>query len=62
MFVLAAIVRAMPPAPPQNGPDEPPSVAGAVAVVAVMIYSIAFTVSLGPLSWNICAEVRGRSP
>ncbi|KAK3629073.1 hypothetical protein LTR56_006530 [Elasticomyces elasticus] len=53
MLVLAYCVHAAPPA------DATASITavGIISVLMVYLFSFSFGVSLGPLSWNVCAEI-----
>ncbi|RMD40018.1 hypothetical protein DV735_g5097, partial [Chaetothyriales sp. CBS 134920] len=53
MFVLALCIERI----DQAGADSPPRGFGITAVVMVYVFALAFGVSLGPISWNICAEI-----
>ncbi|GAB7355669.1 hypothetical protein MBLNU459_g6376t3 [Dothideomycetes sp. NU459] len=51
MLVLAYLVHSFP--PPDSTHEVKPTVGGAVSVLMVYIFTFAFGVSLGPISWNI---------
>lgn len=45
--------------PPQNNLAEAKlTLGGVVSVLTVYIFAFSFSVSLGPISWNVCSEVR----
>ncbi|KAM0750732.1 general substrate transporter [Meredithblackwellia eburnea MCA 4105] len=54
MFLLAYLVRDL-----SNStlPHDGTSIPGVAAVVLVYLFTAAFTVSFGPLSWSFCAEI-----
>lgn len=52
MLVLAYCVRTT-----SQSDDTSISLIGIVSVLMVYIFTISFTVSLGPISWNVCAEI-----
>jgi Sugar (and other) transporter len=57
MLVLAYYVRILP--PPSSDPNDQGalSVGGVVSVLMVYLFAFSFGVSLGPISWNVCAEI-----
>ncbi|KAK4548936.1 hypothetical protein LTR36_008709 [Oleoguttula mirabilis] len=55
MLLLAYCVRVTP--PPDETHDAAMTFAGIVSVLMVYIFAFSFGVSLGPLSWNVCAEI-----
>lgn len=53
MYTLAFCIRQM-----QSGEsDVGLQIYGIVSVAMVLIFAFAFGVSLGPISWNVCAEI-----
>jgi hypothetical protein len=56
MLVLAYFVHKIPPAN-QLG-EAKLTFGGIVSVLTVYIFAFSFSVSLGPISWNVCSEVR----
>lgn len=57
MLVLAYCVRRMP-APGKHKPEAGQLTADVIIpVLMVYIFAFAFSVSLGPLSWDICSEI-----
>jgi hypothetical protein len=56
MLVLAYFVHKIPPAN-QLG-EAKLTFGGMVSVLTVYIFAFSFSVSLGPISWNVCSEVR----
>jgi sugar porter (SP) family MFS transporter len=55
MLVLAYYVRILPPPDPSH--ESSLSVGGVVSVLMVYLFAFFFGVSLGPISWNVCAEI-----
>lgn len=55
MFILAFCISKM----PTNNSDKDSSLNGygIVSVIMVYVFAFAFGVSLGPISWNVCAEI-----
>ncbi|KAJ9661619.1 hypothetical protein H2198_001795 [Neophaeococcomyces mojaviensis] len=55
MFVLAFCIEQM----PTPDPDQASTLNahGVISVLMVYIFAFAFGVSLGPISWNVCAEI-----
>lgn len=55
MFILAFCIAKMPP----SNSDQTTSITGygVISVFMVYIFAFAFGVSLGPISWNVCAEI-----
>src|ERR1700760_4268481 len=56
MLVLAYFVQKIPPAGPLG--ESKLTLGGVVSVLTVYIFAFSFSVSLGPISWNVCSEVR----
>lgn len=56
MLVLAYCVRSFPPQEEMH--EGAITVGGMVAVLMVYLFTFAFQISLGPISWNVCGEVR----
>jgi sugar porter (SP) family MFS transporter len=55
MLVLAYCVRASPPA--DEAHETAITFVGILSVLMVYLFTFFFTVSLGPISWNVCAEI-----
>ena len=55
MFLLALCIAEMPAA--SSSQPSSLNVLGVVSVLMVYIFAFAFGVSLGPISWNVCAEI-----
>ncbi|KAH7145539.1 general substrate transporter, partial [Dactylonectria estremocensis] len=55
MFILAYFVKALPPHD-QLG-DEKITLGGIISVLTVYVFAFSFSVSLGPISWNVCSEI-----
>ena len=55
MLVLAYCVRAIPQANDKHGSSI--TLVGVVGVLMVYVFTFFFGVSLGPISWNVCAEI-----
>lgn len=55
MFVLAFSIEQMP--SPGSDARTGVNLLGFVSVAMVLIFAFAFGVSLGPISWNVCAEI-----
>lgn len=55
MLVLAYYVRLMP--PPDLTHEAKLTFGGVVSVLMVYLFAFSFGVSLGPISWNVCAEI-----
>ncbi|TKA61730.1 hypothetical protein B0A55_12208 [Friedmanniomyces simplex] len=56
MLVLAYCVHAAP-APDGTTREVSITLVGVISVLMVYLFSFSFGVSLGPLSWNVCAEI-----
>lgn len=63
MFTLAFCISQMN-TTPQQSPSDPTdttnptiTVYGITCILSIYLFSLAFGVSLGPISWNICAEI-----
>ena len=54
MVILAYNVRLLPPPDSHNAPL---SLGGVTSVLMVYVFAFSFGVSLGPISWNVCAEI-----
>ncbi|RMZ79490.1 hypothetical protein DV738_g3396, partial [Chaetothyriales sp. CBS 135597] len=54
MFVLALCIEKI---DKVAAGDSPPKGFGITSVIMVYVFALAFGVSLGPISWNICAEI-----
>ncbi|RMZ91457.1 hypothetical protein DV736_g1285, partial [Chaetothyriales sp. CBS 134916] len=52
MFILALCIERM-----DNTANSTSKTFGIISVIMVYIFAFAFGVSLGPISWNICAEI-----
>ncbi|KAK3074045.1 hypothetical protein LTR53_003824 [Teratosphaeriaceae sp. CCFEE 6253] len=57
MFVLAYCVHSSAITGDGNPDSSSVTVTGIISVLMVYIFAFSFGVSLGPLSWNVCAEV-----
>ena len=57
MFILGYCVETMPESSGPVDEDGAFTVRGALAVLMVYIFSFFFGISLGPISWNVCAEI-----
>jgi hypothetical protein len=55
MLVLAYFVRILP--PPGQVEEAGLTIGGVISVLMVYIFAFSFSVSLGPISWNVCSEV-----
>lgn len=55
MFILAYFVRALP--PQDQLADAKLTIGGVISVLTVYIFAFSFSVSLGPISWNVCSEI-----
>jgi len=55
MLVLAYFVAKIPPVGQQG--EAKLTLGGVVSVLTVYIFAFSFSVSLGPISWNVCSEV-----
>lgn len=55
MLVLAYYVRLLP--PPDQHHEAKLTFGGVISVLMVYIFAFFFGVSLGPISWNVCAEI-----
>jgi sugar porter (SP) family MFS transporter len=55
MLVLAYYVRLLP--PPDQHHEAELTFGGIISVLMVYVFAFSFGVSLGPISWNVCAEV-----
>jgi hypothetical protein len=56
MLVLAYFVRRL--QPPDNTHEASLTAGGIVSMLMVYVFAFSFGVSLGPISWNVCSEVR----
>ncbi|CZR54855.1 related to monosaccharide transporter [Phialocephala subalpina] len=55
MFILAYFVHALP--PQDQLADAKLTIGGVISVLTVYIFAFSFSVSLGPISWNVCSEI-----
>jgi sugar porter (SP) family MFS transporter len=55
MLILAYFVRLLP--PPDQTHEAGLTVGGVISVLMVYLFAFFFGVSLGPISWNVCAEI-----
>ena len=55
MLVLAYYVRLLP--PPDQHHEAKLTFGGVISVLMVYVFAFFFGVSLGPISWNVCAEI-----
>lgn len=55
MLVLAHYVRLLP--PPDRHREAKLTLGGIISVLMVYIFAFFFGASLGPISWNVCAEI-----
>jgi sugar porter (SP) family MFS transporter len=55
MLVLAYFVAKIPPVGQQG--EAKLTLGGVVSVLTVYIFAFSFSVSLGPISWNVCSEI-----
>jgi sugar porter (SP) family MFS transporter len=56
MLILAYFVRNLPPTPDATH-ESTLSAGGIISVLMVYLFAFSFGVSLGPISWNVCAEI-----
>jgi len=56
MLILAYFVSKIPPVGQQG--EAKLTIGGVISVLTVYIFAFSFSVSLGPISWNVCSEVR----
>ena len=59
MLILSYCVKLSPSPNPDQDPNEvtPVKMAGVISVLMVSIFTFAYGVSWGPISWNVCAEI-----
>lgn len=57
MFVLAYLVHQLMSSTPGEAPNTSLTPQGIISVLLVYLFAFAFGVSLGPISWNVCAEI-----
>lgn len=52
MIIIAYFVHNL------NPGETKPTASGIISILAVYVFAFSFSVSLGPISWNVCSEVR----
>jgi hypothetical protein len=57
MLILAYFVHQIPPQGQMVVGDAGLTMGGVVSVLTVYVFAFSFSVSLGPISWNVCSEV-----
>ncbi|RDW66868.1 hypothetical protein BP5796_09617 [Coleophoma crateriformis] len=55
MLILAYFVRSLP--PPGKIHEADLTLGGVISVAMVYLFAFSFSVSLGPISWNVCSEI-----
>ncbi len=57
MLILAYLVHQIPAQGQMVVRDAGLAMGGVVSVLTVYVFAFSFSVSLGPISWNVCSEV-----